>query len=144
MTITRKPASPSKPASLAAAPAPTTKPRAKPKAAKKVEKAADAFIQAADHAPPVTKPRRVKPPAEKVAAALPAEEAVSKGKPKAKDKAKAKGKDKKKKKNKNKEAVIIRFENDQLKQIDSASEALGLSRAAWVRMIVAKALPVNL
>lgn len=52
-----------------------------------------------------------------------------------KDKKKAKKKDKK-----NKEAVIIRFDDAQLPQIDASAEALGLSRAAWVRMVVAQAL----
>ncbi len=46
----------------------------------------------------------------------------------------------KKKAKKNKEAVIIRFDDAQLPLIDSEAEALGLSRAAWVRMVVAKAL----
>lgn len=54
---------------------------------------------------------------------------------------KEKKKDKKgKKKKKNKEAVLLRFEGDQLALIDQHAEALGLSRAAWVRMIVAQAL----
>jgi len=52
-----------------------------------------------------------------------------------KDKKKAKKKDKK-----NKEAVIIRFDDDQIPQVDARAEALGLSRAAWVRMVVAQAL----
>lgn len=55
---------------------------------------------------------------------------------------KKKKKDKKEKKAKKakKEAVLIRFEDAQLAAIDSQAEALGLSRAAWVRMVVAKAL----
>ena len=57
-----------------------------------------------------------------------------------KEQGKNRDKDKKKKKDKNKEAVIIRFEDQQLTAIDSSAEALGLSRAAWVRMVVAKAL----
>ena len=58
-----------------------------------------------------------------------------------KNKKKNKGKDKKKDK-KNKEAVIIRFEMTQLKEIDQQAEGLGLSRAAWVRMVVARALSI--
>lgn len=54
-------------------------------------------------------------------------------------KEKIKGKDKKKK-GKKKEAVIIRFEDSQLAGIDANADALGLSRAAWVRMVVARAL----
>lgn len=56
---------------------------------------------------------------------------------KTKEKTKDKGK---KKKGKKKEAVIIRFEDAQLVEIDTSADALGLSRAAWVRMVVAKAL----
>lgn len=55
-------------------------------------------------------------------------------------KAKDKSKKKKDKKKKNKEAVMIRFEREQLGLIDARADALGLSRAAWVRMIVAQAL----
>lgn len=51
-----------------------------------------------------------------------------------------KKKDKKKEKKVKKEAVLIRFEDSQLAAIDIQAEALGLSRAAWVRMVVAKAL----
>lgn len=50
-----------------------------------------------------------------------------------------KGKDKKKK-GKKKEAVLIRFDDGQLTRIDGVALALGLSRAAWVRMVVARAL----
>lgn len=60
---------------------------------------------------------------------------------KGKNKDKPKDKDKKKKRHKkSKEAVLIRFEDDQLTAIDESAAALGLSRAAWVRMVVAKAL----
>lgn len=55
-------------------------------------------------------------------------------------KKKDKKKDKKKEKKVKKEAVLIRFEDSQLAAIDIQAEALGLSRAAWVRMVVAKAL----
>jgi predicted DNA binding CopG/RHH family protein len=61
-----------------------------------------------------------------------------KDKDKKKDKVKVKSKDKGKKKDK--EAVLIRFEDQQLTQVDAHADALGLSRAAWVRMVVAKAL----
>ena len=61
-----------------------------------------------------------------------------KNKDKAKDK--AEGKDKKKHKKKKKEAVIIRFDDEKLPLIDQRAEALGLSRAAWVRMVVSQAL----
>jgi hypothetical protein len=61
--------------------------------------------------------------------------------PQSKKKDKKDKKDKKaKKKKKNKEAVVLRFEGDQLAVIDRRAEALGLSRAALVRMIVAQAL----
>lgn len=54
---------------------------------------------------------------------------------------KEKGKDKdKKKKKKKKEAVLMRFEDHHLNLIDARAESLGLSRAAWVRMVVAQAL----
>ena len=55
-------------------------------------------------------------------------------------KAHKKDRKKVKKEKKNKEAVIIRFEDVQLPLIDKRAEALGLSRAAWVRMVVAQAL----
>ncbi len=58
---------------------------------------------------------------------------------KSKDKKKDKKKDKEKKKKK-KEAVVIRFERDQLARIDERAEALGLTRGAWVRMTVAQRL----
>jgi len=58
-------------------------------------------------------------------------------------KKKDKKKDKKKEKKVKKEAVLIRFEDSQLAAIDIQAEALGLSRAAWVRMVVAKALAVG-
>lgn len=58
---------------------------------------------------------------------------------KKKDRKKDKKKDKKAKKAK-KEAVLIRFDDSQLAAVDVQAETLGLSRAAWVRMVVAKAL----
>lgn len=51
-----------------------------------------------------------------------------------------KSKKDKKKPKKNKEAVTIRFDDEQLPQIDSRAAVIGLSRAAWVRMVVAQAL----
>ena len=98
------------------------------------------FIQAADH--PVTpaaivedapSPELVAPVSAPVSAQ--ATEADTVKKDKAKDKKK-----KDKKKDKKKEAVLIRFENGQLEEIDSRAEALGLSRAAFVRMAVAQTL----
>jgi hypothetical protein len=56
-----------------------------------------------------------------------------------KKKAKKDKKDKRPKK-KNKEAVVLRFEGEQLAAVDERAQALGLSRAAWVRMIVSQAL----
>lgn len=47
---------------------------------------------------------------------------------------------KEKKKKKNKSAVIIRFDDEHIPLVDARAEALGLSRAAWVRMVVAQAL----
>jgi predicted DNA binding CopG/RHH family protein len=56
-------------------------------------------------------------------------------------KKKEKEKDKKKKKEKkNKEAVLVRFEQDQLAAIDDRAASLGLNRAAWLRMTVAQVL----
>lgn len=50
-------------------------------------------------------------------------------------------KDKKKKKEKKKkEAILVRFDPDQLAAIDERAESLGLNRAAWLRMTVAQAL----
>ncbi|HLN22466.1 MAG TPA: hypothetical protein VK558_00630 [Patescibacteria group bacterium] len=127
-----------------------TKKPARPGAAhgkKAVE--AETFIQAAEHAEPVA-PVEANPvetaveepaPAEVTPEAETAAEPAPKAKKKAKDKEKDKDKDKRKKKDKkNKEAVIIRFEDGQLTQIDARAETLGLARAAWVRMVVAQAL----
>lgn len=76
-------------------------------------------------------------------AALPpaVEESRAADKQKEKVKADKKGKkDGKKKDKKKKEAVLIRFEDSQLEKVDRQAAALGLSRAAWVRMVVAQAL----
>lgn len=87
--------------------------------------------------PAVARPDAVKPAAPIAEAAPePSEtDGESRKKKEKKQKKKAKKKDKK-----SKEAVIIRFDDAQLPQIDASAEALGLSRAAWVRMVVAKAL----
>jgi predicted DNA binding CopG/RHH family protein len=117
MTITRRPPRPT--AAAAAEPA---------KPAVRRKKTAEAFIDDAHHPAPPPAPE----PEEPVKSA-------KKGKDKAKTKEKSKGKEKHKKR-KDKEAVLIRFEDDQLELVDQRAAALGLSRAAWVRMVVAKAL----
>lgn len=43
-------------------------------------------------------------------------------------------------KKQNKEPVIVRFDPDQLAEIDQRAAGLGLSRSAWVRMTVAQVL----
>jgi hypothetical protein len=110
------------------APAPKTSPKAKaPKPVKPTEPSA---------LPPVVDAV----PAEAVSAIpepQPAKGDKKDGKPKKDKKEKKKAKKKEKRK---KEAVIIRFEDAHLPQIDAKAEALGLSRAAWVRMVVAQAL----
>lgn len=131
MTITRRPPRP-------------TAPTAAPLAPARRKKTPESFIEDAHHPAPV-----VETPAP---AALPEpavdEEAKStkkiKAKGKSKDKEKSKGKHKAEKtekaKRKDKEAVLIRFEDDQLAEMDQRAAALGLSRAAWLRMVVSKAL----
>lgn len=108
----------------------TRKPRGKMAAADTAQSAAG-FIEAAPLAPSVPVP----PPAE-AETEVPMTDQEPVLKPSKKDK---KRKDKKKK-NKKKEAVLIRFEDGQLERIDAVAETLGLSRAAWVRMVVSKAL----
>lgn len=39
-----------------------------------------------------------------------------------------------------KEPVLLRFDDDTLRKIDHDAKRLGLSRAAWVRMVVAERL----
>ncbi len=39
-----------------------------------------------------------------------------------------------------KEPVLLRFDDETLRKIDAAAKRLGLSRAAWVRMVVAERL----
>jgi hypothetical protein len=123
-----------------------------PPAEKAKDAIAEAFIKASDRraaaAPPpagATATARGKPAAKtkkspESVVQPPMKEKKGKDKTKDKDKEKGKGKEKKKAKKNKKEAVIIRFENAQLDGIDAAAEALGLSRAAWVRMIVSRAL----
>lgn len=108
----------------------TRKPRSKVAIADAAQSAAG-FIEAAPLAPssPIPLPAEAE-----TDASMADREPVSK--PSKKDK---KRKDKKKK-NKKKEAVLIRFEDGQLERIDAIAETLGLSRAAWVRMVVSKAL----
>jgi predicted DNA binding CopG/RHH family protein len=127
MTITRRPSRP--------AAAPATMPSRR-------KKTPETFIEDAHHSAPAEIP----PPGP---AAEPATEEVkpSKKKAKSKDKEKSKGKHKAEKvekagkaKRKDKEAVLIRFEDDQLAEMDQRAAALGLSRAAWLRMVVSKAL----
>jgi hypothetical protein len=113
MTITRRPPRPIKPV-------------ARPL------KSAESFIENASH--PLPEPAPVAP-------------AAKPDKKKAKDKGKNRGKDRELersertgKKRKDKEAVLIRFDDEQLTLMDARAAALGLSRAAWLRMLVAKAL----
>lgn len=124
MTITRRPPR---------APAATT-PAAK---APRRRKTPESFIDDAHH-PAVAAPA---PEPEPVPAPVADETKTAKKGKKAKEKEKSKGKEKEKhKKRKDKEAVLIRFEDDQLGLMDERAAALGLSRAAWVRMVVSKAL----
>ncbi|MBF0095128.1 MAG: hypothetical protein HQL34_11365 [Alphaproteobacteria bacterium] len=87
------------------------------------KRAADAAVTPVVAAPPVE--------------AEPASPDRKKGKKK--DKGKDKDKDKKKEK-KGKEAVLVRFEREQLARIDARAASLGLNRAAWLRMTVAQVL----
>lgn len=100
---------------------------------------------AVDEARPETKAQK-----SKAATATPASEKAKKRTSAAKtvkDEKPRKKKDKeskeKKKHKKNKEAVIIRFDGDHIRLIDERAEAIGLTRAAWVRMAVAQALKLK-
>lgn len=101
--------------------------------------------KAARKAPQAPAAVPTEPESEAAHAALPVEieivpELKAEDEGKAKKKArkdKDKGKNKKKRK---KEAVVLRFETAQLALIDAQANNLGLSRAAWVRMVVAQAL----
>ena len=124
MTITRRPPRPTAAAPLA--------PRRK--------KTAETFIDDAHHRA-AEAPAPTPAPAPETAAeeAKPAKK-KSKGKDKEKSKAKHKAEKEEKARRKDKEAVLIRFEDDQLAEMDQRAAALGLSRAAWLRMVVSKAL----
>ena len=126
-----------KPKAQGAKAAPVNEVKAKAKAGKvKAVKPKAAVI--AEPVSVVAEPVAVLAETTATVAELPAPKGDKKdGKPKKdkKDKKKAKKKEKRKK-----EAVIIRFEDAQLPQIDAKAETLGLSRAAWVRMVVAQAL----
>jgi hypothetical protein len=136
MTITRRPRKPAAAKATADAPAAPAKRRAKPaaKQAAAPEPATDATAHTIIEGAGQVKAAAVIEP-------VPTATLQEKAKKKNKGKDKTKDKDKHKKKaKKNKEAVLIRFENDQLSQIDGRADSLGLSRAAWVRMVVAQAL----
>jgi hypothetical protein len=149
LKATSKPAA-KKPAAAAAKPA-TTKTPAKTAVKKPVAKPA-AKPAAKVAAPPKKKPAAVVKTAESfiesanhpVTPVITAEVDLPKlGKKKGKDKEKHKDKSKDKikvKTSKDKEAVLIRFEDEQLTMMDARATELGLSRAAWLRMVVAKAL----
>jgi len=107
----------------------TRRPSSPAKPIASVKKSPQSFIDSAQH-PVATEP------------AHSAEIEPVKGGKKAKAKEKEKSK-KDHKKRKDKEAVLIRFEDEQLTMMDARAAALGLSRAAWLRMIVAKALMVK-
>ncbi|HMA51685.1 MAG TPA: hypothetical protein VKP60_18125 [Magnetospirillaceae bacterium] len=132
MTITRRPPRPT----AAAAPlAPTRR-----------KKTPESFIEDAHH--PVAAAEPPAPaPASSPEPAIDEDRPAKKVKAKGKHKEKSKGKHKadkvektEKAKRKDKEAVLIRFEDDQLAEMDQRAAALGLSRAAWLRMVVSKAL----
>lgn len=99
------------------------------------ETAAAAPVPAVESAPAPQLPPE-SPVPEISVAAIPVTEPVEAEKGGHKKKKKKEKKEKKAKK----EAVLIRFEDAQLAKIDAQAESLGLSRAAWVRMVVAKAL----
>lgn len=143
MTTEKKPDDLAAPAAPEPAPVvKAVKPAKAEKAAKPVKAEKPAKAPAAPKAAKAEKPvkapaapkapKPAKPTAEAVVVEKAAEKQDKKDK---KDKKKAKKKDKK-----NKEAVIIRFDDAQLPLIDGRAETLGLSRAAWVRMVVAQAL----
>ncbi len=101
-------------------------------------KASGEVIAAQPEAKPAKAERKVKAPKPAKPVVAPVEAVTD---DKAADKKARKDRKKaKKKEKKNKEAVIIRFDDEQIPQVDARAEALGLSRAAWVRMVVAQAL----
>lgn len=137
MTITRRPPRPAASSTAAAPKAP----------ARRRAKTPESFIEDAHHpAIPAPATAAVEAPEPKIEADIPAE-AEKHGKKHKSEKEKGKGKDKPKKhkadkgeKRKDKEAVLIRFEDEQLTLMDERAAELGLSRAAWLRMVVSKAL----
>jgi hypothetical protein len=130
MTITRRPPRPAAAPKAAAA-----------NPARRRSKTPEAFIEDAHH-PAIPAPTIAAAPEPAPAPQAPVE-ADKHGK-KAKEKSKGKDKSKKHKaekgEKKDKEAVLIRFEDEQLKLMDERAADLGLSRAAWLRMVVSKAL----
>jgi predicted DNA binding CopG/RHH family protein len=129
MTITRRPPRATAPAA--------------PVAPTRRKKTPESFIEDANHPTPAAEPAAPAP------AALPepavedprsAKKTKTKGKSKDKSKGKHKAEKIEKAKRKDKEAVLIRFEDEQLVQMDQRAASLGLSRAAWLRMVVSKAL----
>lgn len=128
MTITRRPPR-------------STAPTAAPLAPARRKKTAESFIEDAQHPAPIPEPSAPTPVVPEPASE---EQKPAKKKGKSKDKEKSKGKHKVEKTGKakrgDKEAVLIRFEDDQLTEMDQRAAALGLSRAAWLRMVVSKAL----
>lgn len=126
MTITRRPPRP-------------TAPTAAPLAPARRRKTPESFIEDAQHPAPAAEPP---PPAPAPVPEPVAEERQTKKAKGKKEKSKAKHKAEKieKAKRKDKEAVLIRFEDEQLAEMDKRAAALGLSRAAWLRMLVSKAL----
>jgi predicted DNA binding CopG/RHH family protein len=124
MTITRRPP---RPAASATPPA-------------RRRKTPETFIEDAHHAPVPAAEQPAPAPAAVEEDAKTDKKAKSKGKHKDKDKGKHKADKPEKAKRKDKEAVLIRFEDDQLTEMDQRAAALGLSRAAWLRMVVSKAL----
>jgi predicted DNA binding CopG/RHH family protein len=130
MTITRRP------------PRPTASPAA-PLAPTRRKKTPESFIEDAHHPLPVAEtPTQAALPEPAVDEEHSSKKAKVKGKSKDKEKSKGKHKAEKteKAKRKDKEAVLIRFEDEQLAEMDLRAAALGLSRAAWLRMVVSKAL----
>ena len=128
MTITRRPPRPAAPTAAPLAPA-------------RRRKTPESFIEDAQHPAPAAEP------AAPVPAPAPTPEPATAEKPgkkvkgkKEKSKAKHKAEKTEKAKRKDKEAVLIRFEDEQLAEMDKRAAALGLSRAAWLRMLVSKAL----
>ena len=134
MTITRRPPRPAASTPKPAAPA-------------RRRKTPESFIEDAHHSAipaPATADMATLAPEQVIAAAAQETKSAKKAKEKGKGKDKPKKhkaeKGEKNEKRKDKEAVLIRFEDEQLTQMDERAADLGLSRAAWLRMVVSKAL----